>query len=181
MAKLLCLQGLFSVFFVVVTLMRSAVESQPEGECRLLNTCFCQYDNGYRVDLTPLDGNGTPLFQKIFDGKYFYDVNLCSNFSSQYCNDSTVCQIRDVPDRKFTFSCSQIDGAYFAQSETGLTYNMIRGKDGRMVRVDLHCNETDVGSLTALGEPTNLTYAFVLTSRYACAHLPPEQSPNENL
>ena len=72
------------------------------------------------------------------------------------------CQIRDVPDRKFTFSCSQIDGEYFAQSETGLTYNLIGGKDGRMVRINLRCNESDVGSLTAVGEIDNQSHLHML-------------------
>ncbi|XP_065845833.1 uncharacterized protein [Oscarella lobularis] len=159
-----------ALLLLVSSFQRAAAQDDgPKGTCKRTSTCKCKYENGWTIDLTPLKGVGGPRFTDIWDGQYYYDVNLCSDFSQTHCSSATVCQ-RDLYN-EWGFTCGQSQNSYFATEGTRLFLYYIGGEDGRTSRIELTCSTED-GSLVAFGETIELEYDFELKSIYACAQVP---------
>eukprot|EP00118_Oscarella_pearsei_P028363 m.1979 g.1979 ORF g.1979 m.1979 type:complete len:97 (+) comp8128_c0_seq1:8-298(+) len=65
----------------VHVLGRSLVQSKPEGDCTFTSNCKCVFENGWSIDLTPL--NNYPGFFDVHDDveSYTYNISLCSEFN----------------------------------------------------------------------------------------------------
>ncbi|XP_065845836.1 uncharacterized protein [Oscarella lobularis] len=169
-------------FVFVLCLLATAAfprlaEAQAQGSCIFTETCKCRYDNGYTIDLTPLDSVGSPRFESVSDGEYFYDVNLCSSFSMTSCTGVTVCQ--SSADGAWTYSCGVLSGASFSTEGDTVYYTFDGGEDGRKSKIQLSCDQNDEGTMFAYGDgPVELEYDFTLYSRYACPLDPGEGPPD---
>ncbi|KAK6165699.1 hypothetical protein SNE40_022577 [Patella caerulea] len=148
--------------------------------CTKLTSCSCLTDTGLVVDLSPLtDSSGKAKFSdvKAKSGDDF-SWNPCKDFTEKAgtatCTNVAACQIQlSTPPLLFGLG-NQNSASFNINGKKNLQVSYSSKSDPKFTRtaiVELVCDESQEGTLTAEGEspPTSGKYYMTLTSKYACA------------
>ncbi|XP_045169935.2 uncharacterized protein LOC123532543 [Mercenaria mercenaria] len=132
--------------------------------------CKCRFDDGSgTVDLTQIGRqDGTPLMQDQFaPDNYAYSFNPCYPFTEGTCVNAAACQYDSSNNIYYNIGdSSKVTLSYDGTNVIG-TY--VSDDRARSSTVTFQCDpNADPPTDTAAGEVSTGTYAFTVTSKYAC-------------
>ncbi|KAK6165703.1 hypothetical protein SNE40_022581 [Patella caerulea] len=178
--------------FTTLTIWITVQGAVSYTKCTKVNSCSCLTDNGLEVDLSPLtDTSGKAKFADVTattgDG---FSWNPCVDFTEKAetnCVNVAACQIQKGGDKTRYFALGDQNSAVFQiNDKKNLEVTYTSKPDPTLPRiaiVELVCDESQEGTLTATGEsgPASGKYLMSLTSKYACAKKPEPGSSSTTL
>ncbi|KAH9491951.1 hypothetical protein Btru_026877 [Bulinus truncatus] len=162
------------VMWIILLSVIVASLDLPAGfpTCTQVDSCSCIFENGTRLDLSPLAGKVSPRF--VLSGFQFdFLYNPCNSFTFGQCENVSVCQHQKVADNFYVLGTQ--DSAYFIYNTDDQTVLLLYSHTDqygfqRHTTIQLVCSiETAYDDFIYLGEHSIRTYTFRLMSQHCCA------------
>ncbi|OWF38201.1 uncharacterized protein LOC110466569 [Mizuhopecten yessoensis] len=146
-------------------------------ECKKINSCSCQQDDGGIIDLSPISKkDGTAWFSSVKDtitiANRFY-WNPCISFTEEACVNVAVCREESMIPNSTYYDVGTQDSAFFIYRNDADLVLGYQGVNSTTI-VTLYCTGNAVDNLTVIGESIegSAIYNMELRSIHACAFYP---------